>query len=324
MGSTETGRAVSGRDLIRNPAGATLAVVALTALALGCLRWVTVSGADGKAGERLVDSGPFLAWTAFAAIAVVLFADVLRDGVGELRQEPLAGSTPSPRFFAVYFAAFAAAAITALLLVGKGGPDVPIERWGAITGTLLGWGAVAAAPWVIAVWSTHTLLQDSKAALARLRPVTEDGAVPDLDEEFRRLRTYRAVIVRAVARLLSLVLAAVLMSGALRTALIEGKVITEEEFPASAVLLYGAFFTLVLATAVLPLMGRWRALARHLVERAYPHHVDDSADVVAARQRLLTALDVNGSLFTFPVTLSALLAPLVTSLLSVYVPQLGK
>lgn len=315
---------VAASKFVRNPAGATLLVVALTASALGCIRWATVSGAETASAKALVDSGPFQTWTAFAAIAVVLFADVLRDGISELRREPLKSSTPSPQVFAGYFVVFAGAILFVLLAVGKGGPLVPIEHWRAITGVLLGWGAVAAAPWVIAVWSTHALLQESRSAVTGLRPVTTDSAVDELDEEFRKLRRYRAVIVRAVARLLGLVLAAVLMSGALRTALIESEVLTEEKFPKSAVLLYGAFFTLVLATAILPLMTRWRALARHLVERAYPHHVNDTADAAAARERLLKALDVNGSLFTFPITLSALLAPLITSLLSVYVPQLGK
>ena len=89
-------------------------------------------------------------------------------------------------------------------------------------------------------------------------------------------------------------------------------------------LVYGAFFTVVLSLVVLPLMMSWRRTATMLLHHAYPRSVVSSADDTAAKDRLLAALDLNGSLFRSPVALSSLAAPLVTSFLAVFIPQIGK
>jgi hypothetical protein len=310
---------------VRNPAAFTLLFLLLTALVLAILVTVTEASARTDEARRLVRSPAFGAWDTFAAISVVAFGDALLDGIRELRKEPLRSSPLSPRFFAPYFAALVLL-VMGILSSASEGDLVPIDNWSVIARTLVIWGAIGASPWVIAVWSLHAMLTETRVNVGQLAPASSEGsAVEDLDAQLRMLRAYRRVIGRAVGRLLVIVLAAVLMSGALRTALVgEGGPMKEEDFPASAVLMYGAFFTGVLATAVVPLMMRWRELARRLVERAYPSTVRETSDDVAARQRMLAALEVNGALFTFPVTLTALLAPLVTSLLSVYVPQLGK
>jgi hypothetical protein len=323
MGSTGTSRTTESTRLVRNPAAATLGVLAVTAAVFFLLREVTTHGAESKDGKELVAGAPFQAWTLIATIAVVSFGKVLRDGVIELRREPLSKAAPSPAVLALYYAGFAALALFALRKGGRGGPKVPLENWHEIVWGLLAWGAVSAGPWVVAVWAAHSLLHDKSRTVSQLRPLGEDDAAEPLDAQLQELRRFRGVVVRAVTRLLTIVLAATLMSGALRAAIVP-RYVSETDLPNSAILLYGAFFTGVLATAVVPLMARWRSLARALVERAYPFNIDDTADEASARERLLKGLDVNGSLFTFPVTLSALLAPLITSLLSVYVPQLGK
>ena len=89
-------------------------------------------------------------------------------------------------------------------------------------------------------------------------------------------------------------------------------------------LAYGAFFTVMLSLAVLPLMLAWRQTATMLLDQAYPVRVLSTADNAAAKTRLSEALDLNGSLFRSPVTLSSLLAPLVTSFLAVFIPELGQ
>ena len=307
---------------VRNPATVTLAFVSSSLAVLLVLVWVTRSNARPDEGRELVRGGAFGTWTALAAIAVVAFGDSLVAGIRELLREPLRTSTPSPLFFVPYFVLLAVLVVGVLMSV-NGGDLVPIHHWGLISRSLVVWGAVGAAPWVIAVWSMHAMLTEARASIGRLAPASVATGVDDLDEQLRMLRTFRKVIAKAVGRLLGIVLAAVLMSGALRVALVGGP-LKEDDFPASAVLLYGAFFTGVLATAVVPLLVRWRELARRLVEQAYPLSATDTADQVAARQRMLGSLEVNGALFTFPVTLTALLAPLITSLLSVWVPQLSR
>ena len=132
----------------------------------------------------------------------------------------------------------------------------------------------------------------------------------------------RKLIAAAVGRLLILVLGAVLLSGALRAALVP-RFLSEDEFPASAVLIYGAFFTVMLSLAVLPLMRAWRQTATMLLDQAYPVRVATRADDAAARDRMAQRLNIDGALFTSPVTLTSLLAPLVTSFLAVFIPQIG-
>jgi hypothetical protein len=122
--------------------------------------------------------------------------------------------------------------------------------------------------------------------------------------------------------LLIVVTGAVLTSGALRAALVPHYT-SEEDFPESAIVLYGAFFAVMLAFAVIPLLMAWRAAARELLDSAYPFTTRTSAEGDAARARLAARLDLDGSLFSSPIALSSILAPLVTSALAVFVPQLG-
>jgi len=79
----------------------------------------------------------------------------------------------------------------------------------------------------------------------------------------------------------------------------------------------------VLSLAVIPLMLSWRVAAILLCDQAYPRGVATTSDNETARERIMTAFNLNGSLFTPPVTVSALLAPLVTSFLAIFVPQIS-
>jgi hypothetical protein len=304
--------------IVRNPAGVSLTFVVCTGLVATLLRWVTQQG--GTTRQALVDSTPFQAWVAFAAIAVVAFADMFIAGVRELHRDELRKVSPSLAFFSCYFVVFAGVVLGILRFGGHGGPDIPIDHWNAITLALLFVGVLGAAPWVVAVWSTHSTLHQAREHVNALQPVAAQQTHVDLDLELRKLLMYRAVIVKAVSRLLTIVLAAVLLSGALRAAVVP-RYVSEKDFPTSAILIYGAFFTVALSAAVVPLLVRWRENAKQLVDAAYPPAVNDANG--EARSSMVQALNINGSLFTFPVTLGALLAPLITSLLSVYIPQLG-
>jgi hypothetical protein len=305
--------------ILRNPAGVSLTFVACTGLVALLLRWVTQQGVDTR--QDLVDSAPFQAWVAFAAIAIIAFADMFIAGIRELSRDELHNVSPTLTFYSSYFVVFAGAVLAILRFGGHGGPEIPIDHWSAITLTLLVCGVIGAAPWIVAVWSTHSALHHAHEKVNALRPAPGRQTHDDLNVELRTLLMYRALIVKAVSRLLTIVLAAVLLSGALRAAVVP-KYVPEKEFPTYTILIYGAFFTVALGAAVVPLLVRWRENAKQLVEAAYPPAVDDANG--EARNSMLQALNINGSLFTFPVTLSALLAPLITSLLSVYIPQLSK
>jgi hypothetical protein len=222
------------------------------------------------------------------------------------------------------FLAFVTLAVVALRIGGSGGPPVGIQYWSAISLGLLLLGAAAAGPWVVSVWAFHGLLSQHRA---RIRGLPAAGSKPEEpsqpDRLMAQLLEIRAGMSAAVGHLLILVLAAVLLSGVLRVALVPA-FISEGAFPSSAVLIYGAFFTVMLSAAVLPLMLAWRQTATMLLDQAYPLRVASTAEESAARERMSKALNIDGSLFTSPVTISSLLAPLVTSLLAIFVPQIGK
>ena len=101
-----------------------------------------------------------------------------------------------------------------------------------------------------------------------------------------------------MGKLLIVVTGAVLTSGALRAALVPDYT-SEEDFPESAIVLYGAFFAVMLAFAVIPLLMAWRAAARELLDSAYPFTTRTSAEGDAARARLAARLDLDSSLFRY-------------------------
>ena len=304
-----------------NPAFTTIVFVLSVVAAAALLSWVTQLGSDTD--ENLVESGPFRTWVAVAAFAVVAFVDTLLAGVRELRSDRLRSSSPSPKAFGWLFLAFAAIVVVALRTGGKGGPPVDVQYWYAISLGLLLLGVAAAGPWVVSVWASHEVLSRHRATIHGLPSAASDTPrASELDDMMALLLDIRKGIAAAVGRLLILVMGAVLLSGALRAALVP-RFISDDEFPASAVLIYGAFFTVMLSLAVLPLMLAWRQTATMLLDQAYPVRVASSADDAAARDRLSQGLNLNGALFTSPVTLTSLLAPLVTSFLAVFIPQIG-
>ena len=304
-----------------NPALTTIVFVLGVVAAAALLSWVTQLGSDTD--ENLVESGPFRTWVAVAAFAVVAFVDTLLAGVRELRSDRLRSSSLSAKVYGWLFLVFAAIVVIALRNGGKGGPPVDVQYWYAISLGLLLLGATAAGPWVVLVWGSHDVLSSYRARILALPSATSTTTPSsDLDDMMALLLDIRKLIAAAVGRLLILVLGAVLLSGALRAALVP-RFISEEEFPASAVLIYGAFFTVMLSLAVLPLMRAWRQTATMLLDQAYPVRVATSADDAAARDRMAQRLNIDGALFTSPVTLTSLLAPLVTSFLAVFIPQIG-
>ena len=334
-----------GRRARPHAAVVTLVSVAATALAFVVLRAVTRSaGGD----PQLAGSPEFATWTVVAAVTVVVFLDSVATGLlalsGHATDAP-AGAGLSARLqrfdsaavatlrsrlagswlYAVLYVVFALLAVVVLRLVGHGGPDVPVHGWPVLTLVLLGLGALAACPWVIVVWSTHDDLTAARDTVGTLPTIAAPEAasaddVTAVDARLSELIEQRRVIGLAVTRLLVLVLAAMLLSGTLRVALV-ARFPSGDPLPAVDVLLYGAFFAVVLGLAVIPLLRSWRATALDLVDHVFPASVTATADADAARARLVTRLDLDGSLFRSPIALSSVLAPLVTSLLAVYLPQ---
>jgi len=315
----------------------------------GLLLWATTR--DGRDVQRgFVNSVTFRTWTVVAAIAVVAFCDSIFAGINALAGNPQPPSVqggfierlkkwlPDLKLairdswkrswrYALCYLVFAILAVVVLLAVGKGGPDVPVEGWAVIARSLLTLGCLAACPWVLVVWMTHDQMTRTRQTLGDLPPFGGDaptlGSATDrLDQQLRALLDDRRIIYTAVTRLLVLVLAALFMSGALRAALVAWPP-TKNDLPSVDVLLYGAFFALVLGLAVIPLLRAWRNTAQKFVDQVFPPSVATTADADAARARLLARLDLNGSLFRSPIAVSSVLAPLITSLLAVFIPQVS-
>ena len=306
-----------------NPAVTTIGLVVCVAAAAGLLRWLVQLGPGTD--QALADSGPFRAWVGVAALATVAFSVTFVNGFRETRTESLRSSSPSLRFYGLSFVVFAVVVVSILLVGGGGGPEVKIDYWTPIRSVLLLLGCAAAGPWIVLVWASHGSLRQNRSEITQLPAAAspQAGGSDPLDAMLFVLLDVRLVIAKAIGHLLVIVLGATLLSGALHSALVPDFV-TEDDFPETTVVAYGAFFTIMLALAVLPLMSAWRWTANMLLAQAYPLHIRATAEDEAARTRLSSALDINGSLFRSPVALGSILAPLITSLLAVFIPQLGQ
>jgi hypothetical protein len=306
-----------------NPAVTTIGLVLCVAAAAGLLRWLVQLGPGTD--QALADSDPFRAWVGVAALATVAFGVTFVNGYREVGTGSLRSSSPSLRSYGLSFMVFAAVAVVLLLVGGGGGPEVKIDYWTPIRSVLLLLGCAAAGPWIVLVWASHGSLRQSRSEIPQLpaAATAHAGGSDPLDGMLRMLLEVRVVIAKAIGHLLVIVLGATLLSGALHAALVPDFV-AEDDFPATAVVAYGAFFTIMLSFAVLPLMIAWRRTANMLVAQAYPLRIRATAEDEAARARLSSALDINGSLFRSPVALGSILAPLITSLLAVFIPQLNQ
>jgi hypothetical protein len=98
----------------------------------------------------------------------------------------------------------------------------------------------------------------------------------------------------------------------------------DAEFSALDVLLYGAFFAVVLAAFTVPVLAVWRDTSRRLIDASIPlpNAADVNGDVVEKRQRLEALLHLDKSLLRNPLTVFSVFTPLITSLLAAFVPEL--
>jgi hypothetical protein len=184
------------------------------------------------------------------------------------------------------------------------------------------------------VWLAHAICDELRTSVASMpaeEVVTAGGApgtaaggeaIRSTVDQLQRLWRLMTQCVTAAA--ISVVVA-IVTAGALRAAFLSYAPGRADDFPASNVLLYGALFA-VLQTAIgLPLVVSWRARARELVERAYPLPIDGQPTEgwLGDRRRMETLLHLNVSLLRNPLAALSVLAPLATSALAVFIPQLG-
>jgi hypothetical protein len=199
---------------------------------------------------------------------------------------------------------------------------------------LLG-GLVASVPWLALVWLAQAECRDvqdmlsspasdsaAPAAGASAGPVSERARSAQL---IPRLLLLWKLLVSCVTAFAVAVAAAIVNSGALRVAFITAHPARGAQFPPSYVLLYGAFFAVLLSVITLPLVATWRSCAFMIVEQAQPLPAggQPGEDWFSARARLEKLLHLDVSLLRNPLTALSVFTPLLTAALAAFIPQLG-
>jgi hypothetical protein len=180
--------------------------------------------------------------------------------------------------------------------------------------------ALAASPMVLGLWRAYGWLRERTGRLEGPNPaVRPEGVVVG---ELRRVGRYAQ---RCLAGLAVLLTVGVVQTGVLRQALLAAGYPTEQ-FPASWLLLHGAFLAAVLLLVYLPFFLAWRSYVTGLVEVFYP--VPEAGlptdDWIGDRERLERILQGNSTLKQNLSAAFGVLAPLGGSLMGLVLPGLKK
>jgi len=223
---------------------------------------------------------------------------------------------------------------------------------------VVGTGLAGAAPWVALTWLGHQTQRPywrkhrqegttTSATTVTTATATASASPGDLIA-LRQLKATWEVIVAVALAFAGFVAAAIVPTGALRNlwlsqtppvpvdgqpwelAMWDKQVEQlqpnlEATFPASDVLSYGAFFGLLSAVLVIPLVMAWRSSAKKLVADTYPCPAGDPAEekCIASRGRLEADLNLSTTVLRNPLTVLTILTPLVTAALAAFLPQIG-
>lgn len=297
---------------------------------------------DGSdAGRRFVTGTAWFAWTAVAGLSLAAFAVSFAIGMNAILRPSVAlglrSSPPARRYGYLAVAVLLVAAIAVAMFLGTGAPpevaSLPVTHILLRTRGVVLIGFAATVPWLALVWLAHASCFELRSMAATmpaegLIDVPADAENPAVDTARQTVealqRLWRLMTQCVTAAAISVVVA-IVTAGALRAAFLAYAPGRGDDFPASSVLLYGAFFAVLQAAIGLPLVVSWRARARDLVDRAYPlplggRPTDTWLD---DRRRLETLLHLNVPLLRNPLAALSVFAPLVTSALAVFIPQLA-
>jgi hypothetical protein len=310
-------RTAAWRGWIDSPAVRTLAVFLPAAAGFAIVQ--VNKGGDAS----FTTSGEFIVWSALIAVAVAIWVAMslgLLQTVRELRGlfRDRGPALPVPGLFGVY--GLYAAVLFAILTLGGRGPTPPLDHAAFRTRTILAIGLATAAPTVVTLWLVAERLR-------RLQPLlTAEAPLPDAGDRIDELRTLGRCSVRSLAAASVSVSLAVVLAGALRNALLAyNPEYWSEAFPASVLLLYGAFFTAAFAAVYMPALLTWRSRARQLVDAIYrvPDNGKPDEAWTTGRAALEQLLGINISVMAQLSGMLAIFGPLATSFLAGFVPQLA-
>jgi hypothetical protein len=312
----------------RSPAVLTIGFLLLAGAVFGLLTM-------GEGSSEVATSLEWDAWKATASLAVAIAAVVFGIGLATLwtAKKQGANQTATPRLAMPLggepvisagrlfgYAVLAVAAIVGVFVFLNAASGRPNVEWPAsldvslrttVVATTVG---LAAVPWLMVVW----LLQRHILAQRPRRPISTEK----LRELWDLLNT--CILAFAVFVVLALV-----PTGALRVAYFAGPKDPDPkkqggEFPATDVLLYGAFFAILLSAIALPLVVSYRAAAQRRLETVWPQFPQGAPteEEQGERDRLEALLHLNVSFLRSPITALAVFTPLVTAALAAYLPGL--
>ncbi|MEV5595650.1 hypothetical protein [Streptomyces sp. NPDC052496] len=307
-----------GVRLVAVPLAVTLGLLVAAALGTGFIgRFRAAESPQARAFTSLLE---FDLWSALVGASLALYAAVayaMSYAVRRRWRHPV--DRPTPR-------AVAALGAGAVVLMGAvfgilrfftppGYVPVPLDGLAWRIPLLLVLGMLAAAPGAVGLWDVQVRL----LRLSRRLPTEPDvlapvGALRELDRGWRdavRFLTGGSLIIST----------AVVDAGALRNALLAYGV-PEKTFPASSVLLYGAFFSVMFALVFLPVVVLWRSVAGRLVEVTVriPEADELTEEWIERRARLVAFLRLDVSLPKVLAPAFGILAPLATGAVSLFLP----
>lgn len=198
--------------------------------------------------------------------------------------------------------------------------------------------AATAIPWLALVFAVHRGLSTWRGRLSacsvdEVASETALGAylqlLDVLTASLMAFGVYISVALIPTGALRSLWLAYADSVGCNESESCEGRPSTSQvadQFPASDILLYGGFFAIVLGGVTVPVLAAWRATGRMVVDESFPLRQASEVDGkwVEGRKALEAVLHLDMGLLRNPLTVFSVFAPLITSLLAAFIPELGQ
>jgi hypothetical protein len=306
----------------RSPAGTTIGLLAVFVVLAAALRTYAEHNAVDVGFAR---SPGFRGWIGAAALSTGIWIWTFERGLATLRRLP-AGWRRRRGWWVRHALAYlvVVTAVLTLLRLNNAARSlpVPVKGFAGLTQALIVAGALAAAPWILMVWLAHERVRELAGHIDAIAPPRDGGLDgPGISVAVRStMDAWRAIERCALALVVS---TAALMSGALRTALLDNNVVEKAVFPTSAVLAYGAFFAIVIAIAIVPLVVTWRDQAVSLVDHALGEPITGVPDQMwlDTRSRLEARLHIDVPVLRRPITALSVLAPFGTALLTAFLPS---
>jgi hypothetical protein len=292
-------------------------LLATGAVFVAALALSKVKAKPGTTGTVFISSPNFRVWIAVAAFSAALWLILFIRGCRLLTRLDPKGDLAID---ILLYVLFAVAIVLALWVLQGRALAVPIVRWAWRTRALLALAGLAAAPWMMAVWRIHKSLHQLGPRMEAVRTASADTSA-ETKSLMQQLSATWEDIQHVILALSLVVTPAVLTTGALRLALVPDYV-SSKEFPKLSVMLYGLFFAVFVAAAVLPMVLAYRSRARELVDylEPVPAGGKPTSDFTASRERLEGLLHLDIGYLQSPITVLSILAPFVTAAVTALIP----